>query len=113
MSERNLFSPLSADAIDFHEVKHSASLELVLPAGIKPYYQENGIAIIHGDCQAILKCLPCAFCGDCSVPLADEGIVAIHAAAGHLVRPYVDLTLTDPPYGVGFAEWDEKIPPLD
>jgi len=43
----------------------------LLPAGIKPYYEENGIAIIHADCREVLPSL----------------------------AP-VDLVLTDPPYGV-------------
>ncbi len=44
---------------------------------IKPYYEEPGITIYHGDCREILP---------------------------HL--PKVDLVLTDPPYGVGKDEWD-------
>ncbi len=40
----------------------------------KPYYEENGITIYHGDCREILPLLP-----------------------------KVDLVLTDPPYGIGFA----------
>ena len=39
---------------------------------MKPYYEEPGITIYHGDCRDILP---------------------------HL--PKVDLVLTDPPYGVG------------
>jgi DNA modification methylase len=39
-----------------------------------PYYSENGIQIFHGDCREALPSLP-----------------------------KVDLILTDPPYGVGFA----------
>lgn len=46
---------------------------------MKPYYEEPGITIYHGDCRDILPSLP-----------------------------KVDLVLTDPPYGVGFASWDEK-----
>src|SRR6185295_180392 len=46
---------------------------LSLPAGIKPYYEEDGIVVIHGDCRDILP---------------------------HL--PKVDLVLTDPPYGIAF-----------
>lgn len=41
---------------------------------IRPYYQESGITIYHGDCREILPTLP-----------------------------KVDLVLTDPPYGIGFA----------
>jgi DNA modification methylase len=44
---------------------------------MKPYYEENGITIYHGDCREILP---------------------------HL--PKVDLVLTDPPYGIGKADWD-------
>lgn len=38
----------------------------------KPYYDEDGITIYHGDCRDILPLLP-----------------------------KVDLVLTDPPYGIG------------
>jgi len=47
------------------------SLAQLLPAGVKVFYEEDGIAIIHGDCRDILP---------------------------HL--PKVDLVLTDPPYGI-------------
>lgn len=52
---------------------------------MKPYYQEDGITIYHGDCRDILP---------------------------HL-EP-VDLVLTDPPYGVGFRGegWDKSIPEI-
>ncbi len=43
-----------------------------------PYYERNGITIYCGDCRTILPGLP-----------------------------KVDLVLTDPPYGVGKAEWDK------
>jgi len=46
---------------------------------IKPYYEEPGITIYHGDCREILP---------------------------HL--PKVDLVLTDPPYGIGKAGWDSE-----
>ena len=64
----------------------------------KPYYDEGGIQIFHGDCREILP---------------------------HL--PKVDLVLTDPPYGIGFAgqptkwqrragakpeRWDDEAPDL-
>jgi site-specific DNA-methyltransferase (adenine-specific) len=39
---------------------------------MKPYYEENGITIYHGDCREVLPSLP-----------------------------IVDLVLTDPPYGLG------------
>ncbi len=45
-----------------------------------PYYDNAGIQIYHGNFMDILPSLPLA-----------------------------DLMLTDPPYGVGFAEWDEHI----
>jgi DNA modification methylase len=51
---------------------------------LKPYYEEDGIQIYHGDCREILPLLP-----------------------------KVDLILTDPPYGLsfatnrGFATWDK------
>ena len=43
----------------------------ILPPGITPYYERNGIAIVHGDCRDILPLLVSASC---------------------------DLVLTDPPY---------------
>ena len=53
------------------------SRELVLPDGIKPYYDHAGIVIYHGDCRDILPTLP-----------------------------KCDLLLTDPPYGVTQNAWD-------
>lgn len=44
---------------------------------MRPYYEENGITIYHGDCREILPTLP-----------------------------KVDLVLTDPPYGIGFGEYE-------
>jgi DNA modification methylase len=46
---------------------------------ITPYYEEDGITIYHGDCREILPYLP-----------------------------KVDLVLTDPPYGIGFAAQPTK-----
>jgi DNA modification methylase len=43
---------------------------------VKPYYEHGGITIYHGDCRNVLPSLPS-----------------------------VDLVLTDPPYGIGFAEY--------
>ena len=68
---------------------------------MKPYFEEDGITIYHGDCREIIPCLPVAFCRGCGVPLADESILAIHVAAGHAIGPFCDLVLTDPPYGIG------------
>ena len=48
---------------------------------MKPYYDHKGITIWHGDCREILPTLP-----------------------------KVDLVLTDPPYGIGKAGWDENYP---
>lgn len=45
--------------------------ELILPEGITPYYQRDGITILHGDAREILPLLP---------------------------TESVDLVLTDPPY---------------
>ena len=39
-----------------------------------PYYQDDAVTIYHGDCREVLPLLP-----------------------------PVDLVLTDPPYGIGFA----------
>ncbi len=47
---------------------------LSLPDGVRPYYEEPGIVIFHGDCREILPHLPKA-----------------------------DLTLTDPPFGINHA----------
>lgn len=49
------------------------SPELWLPAGVKPYYQDESVLIIHADCRDILPKIP-----------------------------QVDLVLTDPPYGIEF-----------
>lgn len=48
---------------------------------MKPYYEQDGITIFHGDCREVLPTL----------------------------GP-VDLVLTDPPYGVGKADWDAEFP---
>jgi len=52
-----------------------------MEAAMRPYYNHAGITIYHGDCRDILP---------------------------HL-EP-VDLVLTDPPYGVNKAEWDDVFP---
>ena len=44
---------------------------------MKPYYEDSAVQIFLGDCREILPSMP-----------------------------DVDLVLTDPPYGVGIAEWD-------
>ena len=49
---------------------------------MKPYYQDEWVTIYHGDCREILPTLE-----------------------------KVDLVLTDPPYGIGKAEWDSEYPP--
>lgn len=49
----------------------SPNSPLILPPGIKPYYLEDNICIIHGDCREVLPSL--------------RG----------------DLLVTDPPYGIG------------
>ena len=54
--------------------QNNSNPKLWLPAGLKPYYQEDNIAIFLGDCRDILP---------------------------HL--PKVDLVLTDPPYGINHA----------
>jgi site-specific DNA-methyltransferase (adenine-specific) len=50
---------------------------------MKPYYEEDGITIYHGDCREVLPLLP-----------------------------KCELLLTDPPYGLGDSVWDvnEKTP---
>jgi site-specific DNA-methyltransferase (adenine-specific) len=52
---------------------------------VKPYYEQDGIAIYHGDCREVLP------------TLAEDS---------------VDLILTDPPYGIGKAAWDEDVWPM-
>lgn len=52
-----------------------------------PYYERAGITLYCGDALDLMP------------KLAAEGI-----------RP--GITATDPPYGVGYAEWDHGIPPL-
>ena len=47
----------------------------------EPYYQDESCTIYHADCREILP----------------------------LIEP-VDLVLTDPPYGVGKADWDDIFP---
>jgi site-specific DNA-methyltransferase (adenine-specific) len=49
-----------------------------------PYYSDDAVIIYYGDCREILPTLP------------DNS---------------VDLVLTDPPYGVGKAKWDNQIIP--
>ena len=51
---------------------------------INPYYEEKNIQIYCGDCLEIMP---------------------------HL--PKVDLVLTDPPYGVGKAKWDDHFPSFE
>ena len=51
---------------------------------MKPYYEEAGITIYHGDCRKVLPTLP-----------------------------KVDLVLTDPPYGMHKAAWDAEIVPVE
>ena len=48
----------------------------------EPYYSHAGVTIYHGDCREILPEIPSGS---------------------------VDLVLTDPPYGVGFADWDTSV----
>src|SRR2546429_94107 len=47
---------------------------------MKPYYEENGITIYHGDCREIVALLP-----------------------------HVDVTIADPPYGQTSLRWDKKV----
>lgn len=51
----------------------------------EPYYQDEWCTIWHGDCREVLPGLDVE----------------------------ADLVLTDPPYGVGIAEWDNDIPPQE
>jgi site-specific DNA-methyltransferase (adenine-specific) len=47
---------------------------------VRPYYDQGGITIYHGDCRDVLPDLP-----------------------------IVDAVITDPPYGTGVTEWDQSI----
>lgn len=51
---------------------------------MKPYYQDDLVTIYHGDCREVLP----------SLDLDPMGAVAV----------------TDPPYGVGKADWDDGLP---
>ncbi len=51
--------------------------------GPKPYYEAGGITIYHGDCRDVLP------------RLKDQSI---------------DVTITDPPYGIRKAGWDDVFP---
>lgn len=64
-------SPSSAESVTCEKTVASPKSPLILPPGIKPYYQEDNIAIILGDCREVLPTLG-----------------PIH------------LVLTDPPYGI-------------
>lgn len=50
---------------------------------MKPYYEESGITIYHGDCQQVLPLLP---------------------------HESVDVVLADPPYGDTSLPWDTRVP---
>src|SRR5208283_1138225 len=75
--QTSLFSAGSVTCAKMEGSKSSAPSESLtnqkpwLPAGLKPYYEHNGIAIFCGDCREILPTLP-----------------------------KCDLLLTDPPYGI-------------
>lgn len=51
---------------------------------MRPYYEQGGIAIYHGDCREVL------------CRLADESAT-------------VDVVLTDPPYGETSFDWDRRV----
>jgi DNA modification methylase len=71
---------------------------------LKPYYGPHaGITIYHGDCREVLAQLPKGWCDRCSVQLADESILAIHLAGCGKVRPFCEVMVTDPPYGVAYS----------
>ena len=53
-----------------------------LPA---PYYQDDAVTIYHGDCTAIMAGMETASAG---------------------------MVFADPPYGVGYAEWDRSVPDM-
>ena len=68
------------DALSSSEVSPEAITprRLLLPPGLKPYYEHNGIAIIHGDCREILPTMR------------------------------ADVLVTDPPYGVNLGTGDTR-----
>lgn len=55
------------------------SIQAESVGSMKPYYEENGITIYHGDCREVLPSLP-----------------------------KVDLVLTDPPYGISYEHGVRK-----
>lgn len=63
---------------------------------MKPYYDEDGIQIFHGDCREVLSTFKvsnhkvCQKCKCSGLFLCDD--------EWHLVKPSIDLVLTDPPY---------------
>ena len=57
--------------------------QIIERIGVEPYYREDAGVIYNADCLDILPKMP-------------EGCV--------------DLVLTDPPYGIGKASWDSKVP---
>ena len=74
-----LTSPSFADAATCARTDASPKSPLILPPGIKPYYQDDSCAIILGDCREVL-------------PELETGIA--------------DCLLTDPPYGIGFSLYE-------
>ncbi len=62
---------------------------------MKPYYSEGGQTIYHASCLDVIP---------------ELGVLPSHA---NYSRKRIPLVLTDPPYGVGYAGWDERIPPLE
>ena len=60
------------------------SLDAIVAAVGKPYFRDDSVVIYHADCRDILPKIP-----------------------------KVDLVLTDPPYGIGIADWDTFIAPQE
>lgn len=71
-------------------------MSAVVETQIKPYYEESGITIYHGDCRDVLPSLQAS--------ISYPGPPA-------KTRPFAfDLVLTDPPYGIGFVHHAKNIP---
>ncbi len=80
ISPATLFS--SAESVTCAKMADSPKSQIVLPAGLKPYYSHAGIVILHGDCREVLPQLQ-----------------------------QCDAVITDPPFGIawGRATWHDGV----
>lgn len=63
---------------------------------MKPYYEDDAVTIYHGDCREVL-------------PLLATGALPFPSVRGPL-SGHVGVLVTDPPYGIRKAEWDDELP---